>query len=288
MFSRGPAPGAPVVSGCDNGLQRSGHILTPRDVPDGDGPQKRRQHFRCDYASSQWSWPRRLSRKFAPAIVARRITVETKKAAREYTAPEEVTKHLLDEERCRLSSACGAREEAFLLLANKPAEECLLRLVAFVVGYAIPFRDRLGETPLGNLGDHIPNRLSVTDPLLLAPYTAGRPPPQFRHNRRLPRTRRFPFSRAVLKQVEDGAPGGTARAASRPGVVGRSAPSKRTPAAPRPVTTSRAAAKCPPRRCAPTRRALIPRASPSDSKPDARRVPLRRWGDRSWWAGRSR
>jgi hypothetical protein len=80
--------------------------------------------------------------------------VETKKAMREHTAPQEATKLLLDEARCRLSSACGAPEKSFQVLANDTMEERLLRLVPFVVGHAVPLRDRRGEAPLRTLGAH--------------------------------------------------------------------------------------------------------------------------------------
>jgi hypothetical protein len=80
--------------------------------------------------------------------------VEAKEAMGEYATAEEAAKLLLDEVRCRLPSACGASEKAFQLLANDTMEERLLRLMAFVVGHAIPLRDRRGGAPLGTLGVH--------------------------------------------------------------------------------------------------------------------------------------
>jgi hypothetical protein len=74
--------------------------------------------------------------------VATLVAVETKEA----------TKLLLDKARCWMSSVCGTREKPFQLLANDPVEERFLRLMAFIVGHAVPFRDRRGEAPLRTLG----------------------------------------------------------------------------------------------------------------------------------------
>ena len=63
---------------------------------------------------------------------------------REHAAAKERAKLLLDEARSRLLSVCGAREEAFELLAHDPMKESLLRFTALVLGHEVPDRDRRG------------------------------------------------------------------------------------------------------------------------------------------------
>jgi hypothetical protein len=71
--------------------------------------------------------------------------VDTEKAVREHAAAEEGAKLLLDEVQGRLLSARGAREKAFQLLPHDPVKKRLLRLMALVLGHAVPVRDRAGE-----------------------------------------------------------------------------------------------------------------------------------------------
>ncbi len=72
------------------------------------------------------------------------VAVEAEKAVREHAAAKEGAKLLLDEPWCRLISQCGAREEAFQLLAYDPMKKSLLRFMALVLGHEVPNRDRRG------------------------------------------------------------------------------------------------------------------------------------------------
>jgi hypothetical protein len=65
---------------------------------------------------------------------------------REHAAAKEPAKLLLDEARSGLLSVCGAREEAFELLAHDLMKESLLRFTALVLGHEIADRDRVGES----------------------------------------------------------------------------------------------------------------------------------------------
>jgi len=71
--------------------------------------------------------------------------VDAQEAMRDHAAAEEGAKLLLDEARCRLLYARGAREESFELLPNNSMQEGLLRLMALIVGYEVPVRHRVGE-----------------------------------------------------------------------------------------------------------------------------------------------
>jgi hypothetical protein len=73
------------------------------------------------------------------------VAVHTEEAVREHAAAKELAKLLLDEARSRLLSVCGAREEAFELLAHDPMKESLLRFTALVLGHEVPDGDRVGE-----------------------------------------------------------------------------------------------------------------------------------------------
>ena len=63
---------------------------------------------------------------------------------RKHATAQEGAELLLDEVRSELLSVCGAREEALELLANDLMKERLLRLMALVLGHAVPGRDRVG------------------------------------------------------------------------------------------------------------------------------------------------
>ena len=73
------------------------------------------------------------------------VAVNAQESMREHAAAKEGAKLLLDEARGRLLSVCGAREEAFELLANDLMKESLLRLTPLVLG-EISDRDRVGES----------------------------------------------------------------------------------------------------------------------------------------------
>jgi hypothetical protein len=72
--------------------------------------------------------------------------VNAQESMREHAAAKEGAKLLLDEARGRLLSVCGAREKTFELLANDLVKQSLLRLMALVLGHAVPDRDRVGES----------------------------------------------------------------------------------------------------------------------------------------------
>ena len=74
-----------------------------------------------------------------------------------HAAAEEGAKLLLDEARRGLLSVCGAREEAFELLANDLMQKSLLRLTALVLGHEVPDRDRSG---VERRSDHRSDRVS--------------------------------------------------------------------------------------------------------------------------------
>ena len=90
-----------------------------------------------------------LAREGDEAVVATGIAVHTQESMREHAAAKEPAKLLLDEARSRLLSVCGAREEAFELLAHDLMKESLLRFKALVLGHEIPDRDRVGESTAG-------------------------------------------------------------------------------------------------------------------------------------------
>ena len=85
-----------------------------------------------------------LARKGDQAVVTKGVAVDAQEPVREYPAAKEATKLLLDEAGSGLLSVCSAREEAFELLANDLMKESLLRLMALVLGHAVPGRDRVG------------------------------------------------------------------------------------------------------------------------------------------------
>ncbi len=74
------------------------------------------------------------------------VAVHTEEPAREHAAAKERANLLLDEARSGLLSVCGAREEAFELLAHDLMKKSLLRLMTLILGHEIPDRDRMGES----------------------------------------------------------------------------------------------------------------------------------------------
>ena len=82
--------------------------------------------------------------------------MDAQEPVREHATAKEGTKLLLDEAGSGLLSVCSAREEAFELLANDLMKESLLRLMAVVLGHAVPGRDRVGapREKLEPIGPH--------------------------------------------------------------------------------------------------------------------------------------
>ena len=76
-----------------------------------------------------------------------RVAVNAQESVCEYAAAEEGAQLLFDEARGGLLSACGARKEAFELLADDSMKESLLGFMAFVLGHTAPNRDRRGGAP---------------------------------------------------------------------------------------------------------------------------------------------
>jgi hypothetical protein len=83
-----------------------------------------------------------LAREGDQAVVTTGVAANAQESVREHATAKEGPKLLLHEARSGLLSVCGAREEAFELLANDLMKESLLRLMALVLGHEVPDRDR--------------------------------------------------------------------------------------------------------------------------------------------------
>ena len=126
-------------------VRKRQHPLPDRDLGQHPIDQMRRR-VRHPAAAARRTEAAALAREGDQAVVTAGVAVHAEEAVREHAAAEEGAKLLLDEARSGLLSVCGAREEAFELLANDLMKKSLLRFMALVLGHEVPDRDRRGES----------------------------------------------------------------------------------------------------------------------------------------------
>jgi hypothetical protein len=85
-----------------------------------------------------------LAREGDEAITATVVAVHAEEAVREDAAVEVGAELALDEPGYRRARLACTTEKGLELFADDAVEERLLRLVAFVLGHAVPHRDRPG------------------------------------------------------------------------------------------------------------------------------------------------